>query len=50
MWRHKTDAAVAVPVVVQIHKCSYPFAGIVLAGKAPAGVGRPVLERSEKEF
>ena len=50
MWRHELDAAVAVPVVVPIHKCSYPFAGLVLAGKGPAGVVRPILERSEQGF
>jgi hypothetical protein len=48
MWRHELDAAVAVPVVVPIHKCSYPFAGLVLAGKGPAGVIRPVFDRTEQ--
>ena len=50
MGRHELDAAVAVPVVVPIDKRSHPLARIVFAGKWPAGVVRPVLERSEQGF
>jgi hypothetical protein len=50
MRRHELDAAVEVPVVVPIHKCSYLFAGLFLGGKGPAGVDLPILERSEQGF
>jgi hypothetical protein len=50
MWRHEFDRAVVVPVVVPIHKCTRPFAGLVLAGKGPAGVVGPVFDRTEQGF
>ena len=48
MGRDEFDAAVRVPVVVPIHKCRHPFAGLVFAGKWPARVVGPVLDRSEQ--
>jgi len=50
MGRDEFDAAVAVPVVVPVHKRSYPLAGPVFAGEWPAGVVGPVLDRSEQGF
>ena len=50
VWCHEFDAAVVVPVIVPIHKCTHPFAGLVLAGKGPAGVIRPVFDRTEQGF
>ena len=38
--RHEFDRAVVVPVVVPVHKQRHPLAGLVLAGKGPAGFGR----------
>ena len=37
MGRHEFDGAVPVSVVVPVHKCSYPFASLVLACKGRAG-------------
>jgi len=48
--RHKFDAAVAVLVVVPINERHHPFAGLLLAGKGPAGVIRPVFDRTEHGF
>jgi len=48
--RHKFDRAVVVPVVVPINERQHPFAGLVLAGKGPAGVIRPVFDRTEQRF
>jgi hypothetical protein len=39
--RHEPDAAVAVLVVVPIHKCRHPGAGLLDALEWPAGVVRP---------
>ena len=50
MGRHEFDGAVAVPVVVPVHKGRHPIAGLVLAGKGPAGVVGPVFDRSEQGF
>ena len=50
MGRHEFDAAVAVPVVVPVHKCHHPLAGLVFAGEWPSGVVGPVLDRSEQGF
>ena len=47
---HKFDAAVAVLVVVPINKRHHPFAGLLLAGKGPAGVIRMVFDRTEQRF
>jgi len=49
MGRHEFDVAVAVPLVVPIHKCSYPFACFVLAGKVPAGVVVAVFDRRKRD-
>ena len=46
--RHEFDAAVVVLVVVPIQKCCQPFAGVVLAGKGPAGEFGPIFDRSEQ--
>ncbi len=40
---HEPDAAVAVLVVVLIHKCRHPGAGLLDALEWPAGVVRPVF-------
>ena len=48
MWRHEFDRAVVVPVVVPIHKQRHQLTGLVLAGKGPAGVIRPVFDRTEQ--
>ena len=48
MGRDEFDAAVAVPVVVPIHKCCHPLAGLVFAGERPARVVGPVFDRSEQ--
>jgi len=48
--RHELDAAVAVPVVVPIHKRGHPQAGVLLARKRPAGVVGPVLCSPEQSF
>ena len=40
---HEPDAAVAVLVVVPIHKCRHPSAGQLDALEWPPGVVRPVL-------
>ena len=45
--RHEFDAAVTVLVVVPINERHHPFAGLLLAGKGPAGVTRPVFDRME---
>ncbi len=50
MGRDEFDAAVAVPVVVPVHKRSYPHAGLVFAGEWPARVVGLVLHRSEQGF
>ena len=50
MGRHEFDAALAVLVVVPINERHHPFAGLVLAGKGPAGVVGPVFDRSEQGF
>ena len=50
MGRHELDAAVAVPMVVPVDKRRDPLAGLVLAGKWPSGVIRPVLRCAEQRF
>jgi len=50
MGRDELDAAVAVSVVVPVHKCRHPLAGLVFAREWPALVVGPVLERSEQGF
>ena len=48
--RHEFDLAVVVPVVVPVHKQRHPLTGLVLAGKGPAWVIRPVFDRTEQGF
>ena len=48
--RHEFDAAVVVPVVVPIHKCTRPFAGLLFVGEWPAGVVGTVFDRTEQGF
>ena len=48
--RHELDAAVAVPMVVPVDKRRHPLAGLVLAGKWPSRVIRPVLRCAEQRF
>ena len=50
MGRDEFDAAVAVPVVVPIHKSRHPLAYLVFAGERPAGVVGTVLDRAEQGF
>ena len=54
LWRwwggHELDRAVVMPVVVPVHKCTRPFAGLALAGKGPARVIRLVFDRTEQGF
>jgi len=50
MRRDEFDAAVAVPVVVPIHKCRHPLAGLAFAGEWTAWVVGPVLDRAEQGF
>lgn len=48
--RHEPDSAVAVIVVVPVHECRHPEAGVVLAAERSNGVIRLVLERAEQRF
>jgi len=48
--RHKLDAAVAVPIVVPVDKRRHPLAGLVLVGKWPSRVIRPLLRCAEQRF
>jgi hypothetical protein len=48
--RHELDAAVVVPMVVPIDKRRDPLAGLVLAGKWPSRVIRPVLRCAKQRF
>ncbi len=48
--RHEPDTAVAVLVVVPIHECRHPGAGVVLAPEWPPWVDRTVLDRAEQGF
>jgi len=48
--RHKSDATMAVPMVVPLHKCRYPCAGFLHALEGPAGVIRPVFHCAEQRF
>jgi hypothetical protein len=50
MGRHELDTAVAVPMVVPVDKRGHPLAGLVLAGKWPSRVIRPVLRCAEQRF
>ena len=50
MGRDELDAAVAVPVVVPIHKSCHPLTSLRLAVERPAWVIRPVLGRAEQGF
>ena len=50
LGRHEVDAAVAVSVVVPVHKRGHPEAGLFLASKWPARVIRPVLCCPEQRF
>ena len=48
--RDEFDAAVAVLVVVPIHKRPHPLARLIIACKWPAWVVGPVLDRAEQGF
>ena len=48
--RHKFDAAVAMPVVVPIHKIYNPPAGQLLAGEWLARIIRPVFNGAEQRL
>ena len=48
--RHEPDGTVAVPVVVPVHECTGPAAGLFLAAEGPPGVIRPVLDRAEQRL
>ena len=49
-WRHEPDAAVAVLVVVPIHKRTYPQAGLLHALEGTRGVVRPVFHGAEQRL
>ena len=49
-WRHKSDAAVAVPIVVPAHERRHPDAGLLHAGEWPAWVVRPTLDDAEQRL
>jgi len=42
--RNELDAAMAVLVVVPIHKCGNPLAGLLFVAEWPAGVIRPRVD------
>ena len=44
---HELDRAVAVLMHVPVHECRRPLAGLLLAGKGPAGVVGPVFGGAE---
>ena len=48
--RNELDAAMAVLVVVPIHKCGNPLAGLLFVAEWPAGVIRPVFNGAEQRF
>ena len=48
--RHKLDAAVAVLVVIPVHKGGNPEAGFFFAAEWPAGVVGPVFNGAEQRF
>jgi len=50
MGRHEFDGAVTMSVVVPVHNGRHPLAGLLLAGKGPAGVVGPIFDRSEQGF
>jgi len=50
MGRDEFDAAVAVPVVVPIHKCRHPLAGLFFAREWPVLIVGPVFDRAEQGF
>jgi hypothetical protein len=47
IWRNETDAAVAVLVVVPVHKCTYPQTGLLHVLEGSPGVVRPVFHSAE---
>ena len=48
--RNEFVAAMAVLVVVPIHKCGNPLAGLLFVAEWPAGVIRPVFNVAEQRF
>ena len=48
--RHEPDAAVAVLVVVPVHECTSPGAGLFHAAEWPSGVVRPVFRGAEQRL
>jgi len=48
--RHKFDSAVAVLVVIPIHKRRNPLPGFFFAAEWPVGVVRPVFNGAEMRF
>jgi hypothetical protein len=50
MGCHKFDAAVAMPVVVPIHKIYNPQAGLLLAGERLARIIRSVFNSAEQRL
>jgi hypothetical protein len=48
--RHELDNAMAVPLVLPVHKRRHPESGIDLAGKWPDWVIRSVFDGSEQGF
>ena len=48
--RHEPDGTVAVPVVVPVHECTGPAAGLLLAAEGTPGVVRSVFDRGEQRL
>jgi len=48
--RNEFDRTVVVLVVVPIHKCRHPLAGLLFVGEWPARVVGAVFDRTEKRF
>ena len=48
--RNEFDPALAVPVVVAVHKWGDPLAGGLLTSESSAGIVRPIFSRAEQGF
>jgi len=48
--RHEPDGAVVVPVVVPVHECRHPGAGLFIAEEGPSGIIRSVFDGAEQRF
>lgn len=48
-WSHELDLAVAVPVVVPVHKRTNPLARGLLTGESSAGIISPIFGRVTRD-